>query len=286
MQEKVSQIYNPCANLYHTQTEILSDLEINDDVDADGEPDAMCDSRLSSEPTQQVSSMPKRKRYSRDQRKHTKSRTSAVSKRPALRKARHNSRSKSRHSSKGGTSSADRTYACSFRMYGCESTFSSKNEWKRHFSSQHLKLNYWRCDLKGCFAAPKGPNDFNRKDLFTQHLRRMHAPWTGKNNPSPEEKAKFDETLEEHHKRCLQTPRRPPENSYCHTCKRAFPNWQDRMEHMSKHYEDDPAFEESEDRVLVEWAVQEGILCHKDSSGGLILTDLVTKRNREKQDIF
>ncbi|KAL2196450.1 hypothetical protein P885DRAFT_37782 [Corynascus similis CBS 632.67] len=85
-----------------------------------------------------------------------------------------------------------RPFSCVFDFAGCSRTFGSKNEWKRHVSTQHLLLNYWVCTEGACAKASQDPsphryltadsNDnphgaiFNRKDLFTQHLKRMHAP--------------------------------------------------------------------------------------------------------------
>ncbi|KAK4122322.1 hypothetical protein N657DRAFT_672891 [Parathielavia appendiculata] len=84
-----------------------------------------------------------------------------------------------------------RPFNCVFDFAGCESTFASKNEWKRHVATQHLLLFYWACPEGACAnthrhgpcasSAFRGPNNprgsiFNRKDLFTQHLKRMHAP--------------------------------------------------------------------------------------------------------------
>jgi hypothetical protein len=80
-----------------------------------------------------------------------------------------------------------RSFNCVFDFAGCDSTFGSKNEWKRHVSTQHLLLHYWVCTEGTCAAAHAtspsptpnlNPNGaiFNRKDLFTQHLKRMHAP--------------------------------------------------------------------------------------------------------------
>ncbi|GAB1313954.1 hypothetical protein MFIFM68171_04164 [Madurella fahalii] len=100
-----------------------------------------------------------------------------------------------------------RPFNCVFDFAGCQSTFASKNEWKRHVSSQHLLLNYWLCTEGTCsktkntetpsyttassssrsksnVGTPSSPDQpappngaiFNRKDLFTQHLKRMHAP--------------------------------------------------------------------------------------------------------------
>ena len=69
-------------------------------------------------------------------------------------------------------STAIRAFPCTFATYGCPSTFTSKNEWKRHVQTQHMRLGFWRCDQ--CPDVHCKPNDFNRKDLFIQHVRRMH----------------------------------------------------------------------------------------------------------------
>lgn len=76
-----------------------------------------------------------------------------------------------------------RPFICPLAPYRCSGTFSSKNEWKRHIHSQHICVGFWRCDQ--CPDSANRPNDFNRKDLFTQHLRRMHSgPSEDKNKAS------------------------------------------------------------------------------------------------------
>lgn len=71
-----------------------------------------------------------------------------------------------------------RPLTCVFDYAGCTATFGSKNEWKRHVSSQHIMITYWVCTDAACVRASprKGGAIFNRKDLFTQHVRRMHTP--------------------------------------------------------------------------------------------------------------
>jgi len=80
-----------------------------------------------------------------------------------------------------------RPFSCVFDFAGCASTFGSKNEWKRHVATQHLLLFYWVCTEGTCSKAQNSSSSlqakenphgaiFNRKDLFTQHLKRMHAP--------------------------------------------------------------------------------------------------------------
>lgn len=305
--QKVPQIF-PCTSVDETQDEALNDLAINDEVDADGELDAMCDDCEESKPvlTNQRASRrmpPKPKKGLRDgngSRKRavvatttpTQIPKSPIRKRPAAsRKSSQTSiiNSKSRavkettsSSSTAAAADRDKIYSCSFKQYGCESTFSTKNEWKRHFASQHLKLEFYRCDLKGCQTASKGPNDFNRKDLFTQHLRRMHAPWVGRKAlPTAPEREDFEKTLDAHADRCVLKLRDPPAGTSC-SCERektVFADWSKRMEHMSKHYERDSQFEEARDENLEAWAVREGILCRRDSSSNeLVLTDLFHKR--------
>ncbi|KAB8265417.1 hypothetical protein BDV32DRAFT_51824 [Aspergillus pseudonomiae] len=165
-----------------------------------------------------------------------------------------------------------RTFICTFSRYGCTSSFASKNEWKRHVTSQHVQLGFYRCDVGQCNinnasrARPMScTNDFNRKDLFTQHHRRMHAPWAKSNQATEEEKQQFDADLEAVRIRCWHEQRRAPPRSACGFCGEefaGFQSWNLRMEHVGRHYEQgDVALDsEKEDIALRDWAIQEGIL--------------------------
>ncbi|KAJ5592022.1 uncharacterized protein N7459_002391 [Penicillium hispanicum] len=199
-----------------------------------------------------------------------------------------------------------RTFVCSFAPYGCESTFVSKNEWKRHVTSQHLQLGFYRCDVGKCSAhshqnspshflsppTPPGstsstafpgqPNDFNRKDLFTQHQRRMHAPWLQsgrRRTPSDAEHAAFEASLDEVRRRCWHGLRQPPFQSHCGFCQEVFAgegSWDTRMEHVGRHFEREDRQnlgEEVEDLALREWGLREGILTLVD--GKCRLTALI-----------
>lgn len=174
-----------------------------------------------------------------------------------------------------------RQFICSFAHYGCTSTFNSKNEWKRHITSQHLQLGTYRCDIGDCnlhrrsssLDLPKRtrPNhrttpslqkekDFNRKDLFIQHLRRMHTPQSvSRHDPSTKEE---EATVSQ---RCWNQQREPPQHSLCGFCNREFKgerSWDERMEHVGKHFERDEKLPEVEveDIYLREWAIQQGII--------------------------
>lgn len=271
----------------------LSDLKIHDDSqDAEGEDDSMAidDQAASySSSTQKISktaSSQKIKTASRKiqignrkgpskevKKRNLVSKSGAckyASNRKSERSAKRGTAGRSEETSPASTTEPDRKYSCSFKMYGCDSTFKTKNEWKRHFSSRHLQLEFYRCDFEGCREKSKGPNMFNRKDLFTQHLRRMHAPAEGK---------EFDKTLDEHAKRCLQKVRKAPAETRCGNCQEQFTSYSERMEHMSKHYENEMHFEEKVDSELEAWAVSQKILCpQKDAPGRFVLVEPATKR--------
>jgi hypothetical protein len=141
-----------------------------------------------------------------------------------------------------------RPFPCPLAAYNCTSTFSSKNEWKRHVSTQHIKLGFWRCDLCAPTTDPNDSsvyyyNDFNRKDLFTQHLRRMHAAH-GSGARHMKEHPINEDNIGEYQTRCYQVLRHAPQQSICpfNDCDREFfgpTSWEERMEHVGRHLEKD-----------------------------------------------
>ncbi|KAL8736081.1 MAG: hypothetical protein Q9181_002567 [Wetmoreana brouardii] len=198
-----------------------------------------------------------------------------------------------------------RPFTCSFRRYGCPATFGSKNEWKRHVSSQHLCLEIWRCDIGECVPRPVprrsstnsshtsnqngnrqsagySHNDFNRKDLFMSHIRRMHKP---PHTAPRADKDRFNNSLEDIARRCNIPLRESPPKSICGYCaphpsqdppssvengnkrkgkEMVFDGkgtWDERMEHVGRHLEKDgdPGFEE-EDLELRDWMIKEKLL--------------------------
>ena len=217
--------------------------------------------------------------------------------------------------SKHVLSAHTRPFVCSFARYGCESTFGAKNEWKRHVSSIHLSLGIYRCDVGAPCAPQPGPrsrhnNNFsssqqaphpqqqggcgyksNRKDLFTQHLQRMHRPPT---SASRAEKESFENSLDEVRKRCWVSLRGAPPMSICGYCaphaSRQTPNsgselhevhdtnhaqskqhskpaiftgpgsWEERMEHVGRHLEKGAVGIEVEDLQLRDWMFAESLL--------------------------
>lgn len=231
---------------------------------------------------------------------------------------------------------SERVYPCTFHRFGCTSEFPSKNEWKRHVACQHLQLGYYRCDMDGCnpdtypsqssavrhgrrtsshsSSRPRSQpqddddavkdivkyyNDFNRKDLFTQHCRRMHGPTrdpalcsrppkkNGELCPTKEDELAFEAQLTEIRARCWHVRRPAPSRSSCGFCQELFDaeydnsssasttgsngresegneekKWEERMEHVGRHYEKEGAGREEEkvDDDLVEWGLKTGVL--------------------------
>ncbi|CAF9908140.1 MAG: hypothetical protein HETSPECPRED_007996 [Heterodermia speciosa] len=208
-----------------------------------------------------------------------------------------------------------RPFTCTFTRYGCPSTFGSKNEWKRHVTSQHLRPGVWRCDIDRCVpkaspSARRRPstaeldsaaaataetggswNEFNRKDLFTQHVRRMHGPPV---SAARAEKDAFETSLEGVRARCWRQLHPAPPRSVCGFCSHVqqhgrqeedspsaqlanIPSdndgeetkplvfegklaWEERMEHVGRHLEKQSCEEEEEDVGLREWMVKEGLM--------------------------
>lgn len=205
------------------------------------------------------------------------------------RTSRPNTRDRARGGGRAATGKAkpahqnvDRLFVCSFSHYGCPSTFQSKNEWKRHVTSQHLKLGFFQCDVGFCNPT-KGRRSvntsgatghrYNRKDLFTQHQRRMHKPQALIKNPSERLNTAFETSLEDVRQRCWIESRQPPMRSDCGFCDRHFEgvkSWEDRMEHVGKHFENGDR-EEYEDEALREWALEEGLI-QPSEDGRLVLT--------------
>lgn len=188
------------------------------------------------------------------------------------------------------TTSHKRLFACIFRVYGCASTFGSKNEWKRHVASQHLLTAYWQCAMGRCAPSKPGdqPKQFNRKDLFMQHVRRMHMP------TSLKDKEQMDASIENSTRDCYKHIRNPPSTSICGYCYAAGRredfsgpgSWEHRMEHVGKHLESPDGEKQNcvADKALEEWLIRENLVVENET-GTWILRSLVDDL-RGKKSIY
>jgi hypothetical protein len=165
-----------------------------------------------------------------------------------------------------------RPFPCAFSFAGCTSTFGSKNEWKRHIASQHLCLTYYRCSSCPQSTVEGKGNEFNRKDLFTQHLRRMHAPFAIKKAIAKGDsklQLEWETHVKEMQASCLVIRRSPPQRSACPKpdCSNVFEgagSWDDWTEHVGRHMEKGEAGRLGVDRLLAKWALDEGIIERKE----------------------
>jgi hypothetical protein len=304
-------------------------VEVDDDADADGEDidEEGKGPEIEEEEYEDTEYNPRASRAGTKRRRSTRiSPTSQTAKKSRV--AKNVSRSKSKlqckdchHNARDGTALAKhiasqhtRHYVCTFSFSGCNSTFGNKNEWKRHVASQHLGLQYWLCNVGLCGQgkashSSKSPsstrakgNDFNRKDLFTQHLRRMHAPFSVKRQHRKNDE--WEERVKELQSSCLKTRRHPPVRTRCpvRECAVVFdgPNsWDDRMEHVGRHLEKtSPAavgaeaanasavnkdiIDQESDEFMIEWALAERIIERKASGGYKFCNDSGGQTDEEK----
>lgn len=202
-----------------------------------------------------------------------------------------------------------RTFTCVFNFAGCTHTFASKNEWKRHVTTQHLNFNIWMCNLGGCGKAHSSDSTlslrnggarqanktatFNRKDLFTQHLRRMHSPAFPKRQDKRD--SEWEDRIKELQNSCMCVLRQPPTALKCPVpnCEILFEGdncWDERMEHVARHLEkvagtqDQLAVQHENDVLLVGWAVEERIIERVGSTYTLIQTIAVVVGSDEDAD--
>lgn len=166
-----------------------------------------------------------------------------------------------------------RPFPCAFSFAGCNSTFGSKNEWKRHIASQHLCLTFYRCSACPASTAEGKGNEFNRKDLFTQHLRRMHAPFAIKkslNKANDKMQADWENHVKEMQVSCLVTRREPPQHVACPKpdCGKEFEGhiaWDEWTEHVGRHMEKGDGLKIGVDGLLAKWALDEAIIERTES---------------------
>ncbi|OAQ99331.1 hypothetical protein LLEC1_07684, partial [Akanthomyces lecanii] len=162
-----------------------------------------------------------------------------------------------------------RPFPCAFHFAGCTSTFGSKNEWKRHIASQHLCLQYYRCSICSQSTVDGKGNEFNRKDLFTQHLRRMHAPVQVKRaiakGDNGQQGSEWEGYVRDMQQRCLIQRRHPPQRSSCPkpNCVNTFEGptaWDEWTEHVGRHMEKGEGDNLGVDDLLLRYALDEGIV--------------------------
>ncbi|KAH6985972.1 hypothetical protein BKA56DRAFT_613378 [Ilyonectria sp. MPI-CAGE-AT-0026] len=176
-----------------------------------------------------------------------------------------------------------RPFICVFHFAGCPEAFANKNEWKRHVSAQHLCLQFWLCSATVCENPPDQEHKasgkttlgrpFRRKDLYTQHVRRMHppSPPTDVRRSNKNASRGRDDPLKAMQDSAFRKRCEMPTHMRCPVlgCTQQFQGektWDDRMEHVARHLERAASNEEprvqfggAHDDTLIEWASSESV---------------------------
>ncbi|TQV91924.1 hypothetical protein V2A60_005981 [Cordyceps javanica] len=206
---------------------------------------------------------------------------------------------------------SSRPLFCIFHYAGCMLRFTSKNEWKRHIMYQHLNLQYWVCTEGGCglkhrpssqALAPGMPSHgsfFNRKDLYTQHVRRMHLIHDISSVHS-NTNAALSGVSKDHIRRLQDAAARTrctlPRFMLCpvSSCAAEFLNstaWDTWIEHVALHMQraasgQEPplSFGGPDNCTLTEWAASEAVgITHQTSAGTWTLCKPIHGRGSNPQ---
>ena len=175
-----------------------------------------------------------------------------------------------------------RPYPCIFADYGCNSVFGTKNEWSRHVKVQHLRLETWKCNIDECEkytndedrlllpSASKGKCEYDRKDLFLNHVRRCHKNQYPQ--PGTIEGTRAMAYEDQVQQQCHLDLRAPPMQTLCPCCPRTL--WTDfdaRLEHIGRAME---AKEDTQagfhDPNLEFYMINEGLLQWREHVGWLL----------------
>ena len=166
----------------------------------------------------------------------------------------------------------DRPYPCIFSHYGCHSVFGTKNEWSRHVKVQHLRLETWKCNVDDCEryvsdedrlltpSASKGKGEYDRKDLFLNHVRRCHKDQYPQQGMIEGTQAMtYEDSVQQD---CHVTLRAPPMQTLCPCCPGVV--WADfdlRLEHVGRTMEhNEEARVGFQDPHLEMYLLREGLL--------------------------
>lgn len=156
-------------------------------------------------------------------------------------------------------------FPCLLQRYGCKAVLTSRNEWKRHIATLHMKMDSWLCNIQGCVSS-KQKFSFYRKDLFVQHLKRLHA-------------FRDEELLNQTASSCYKRWREPPSMAVCTHCSsdslsgKTFSGpdaWGLSLDHVAGHLKQAHYESVPEDPYLKEWLIAHSVLV-TNKQGELIL---------------
>ncbi|ETS01145.1 hypothetical protein M419DRAFT_36127 [Trichoderma reesei RUT C-30] len=143
-------------------------------------------------------------------------------------------------------------YGCTYKT--CEKNFGSKNDWKRHESSQHFQLESWNCDMVGCDKV------LPRRELFRSHLLNRHKLTDGKEVENKLEKCRLGRHCD---------PR-----FWCGFCDKfvevkgeVVNSWTKRCDHIDNHLFGKEGMEK---KAMSEWRYLEDKLAEEEREGAAL----------------
>jgi hypothetical protein len=121
----------------------------------------------------------------------------------------------------------DRPYGCTFAK--CPKKFGSKNDWKRHETSQHFQLEVWKCsEPKSSNPTEKCGNSSRDRAPFKKHMMSEHNRSEGD---------ELDQLLEKYH-----LGRNCESRFWCGFCEEimdvkqtGLTAWKERYDHIDNH---------------------------------------------------
>jgi hypothetical protein len=171
------------------------------------------------------------------------------------------------------------SFICVFNFAGCEGKFASRNKWESHVTYHHLDFYRWVCDIEACrniFYLSENGNlvlksrEFEQKDIFTEHFRRMHMPFSSKGKEKGNQE--WEERLKEIQINCRRGTRDPPTKISCPNCRANFQgvnSWDKMIDHLGGGCKESDwpggifellGTEGLESNPFVHWALQEKII--------------------------
>ncbi|OTA02091.1 hypothetical protein A9Z42_0024250 [Trichoderma parareesei] len=132
--------------------------------------------------------------------------------------------------------------------------FGSKNDWKRHESSQHFQLESWNCDMPGCDKV------LPHRELFRSHLLNHHKLTDGKEVENKLEKCRLGRHCD---------PR-----FWCGFCDKfvevkgeVVNSWTKRCDHIDNHLFGKEGMEK---KAMSEWRYLEDKLAEEEREGAAL----------------
>lgn len=162
----------------------------------------------------------------------------------------------------------DKPYGCTYKT--CGKKFGSKNDWKRHESSQHFQLESWNCNFKDCDKV------LPRRELFKWHLINHHKE---------KDSQKIDKLQEE-----CRLGRHCDPRFWCGFCDKfveitgeVVNSWTKRCDHIDSHLFGKDGLEE---KKMYQWRYLEDKLAEAEPEGKIAEdSSKASKKRKATEDV-